>query len=253
MIARSGLCSRRRAEELIAQGRVSVDGETAHVAQQVDPSSARVQVDGVALPVAPDLVHYLVYKPVGVISTADDPQQRDTVVSMVPTDRRVYPVGRLDADSEGLLILTNDGALTALLTHPRYGVTKTYVALVAGSPSDDVLRRLRSGVQLDDGPAHALAAKVLDTHGDAGLIEIVMGEGRKREVRRMMEAVGHPVRRLVRTAIGPLRDADLAAGSWRRLTIHEVRSLYDAAGSAWHDDAAADDAEATERPEDIAP
>lgn len=205
--------------------------------QQVDPETALITVDGLPLPVAPDLVHYLAYKPVDVISTTSDTHGRRTVVDLVPATPRVYPVGRLDADSEGLLILTNDGALTELVTHPRFGVTKTYVVMVDGVPSPAVLRSLESGVELDDGPARAHSARMLDAHGGAALLELVMTEGRKREVRRMLDVTGHKVRRLVRTAIGPVRDTELSAGSWRELTIHEIRDLYSAAGSTWEDDA----------------
>ena len=213
------------------------DGRQAEVGQQVDPATVVVLVDGIPLPVAPDLVHYLLYKPVGVISTASDPQGRKAVVSLVPDEPRVFPVGRLDADSEGLLILTNDGALTDLLTHPRFGVTKTYVVMVDGRPSKAAIRRLLDGVVLDDGPARAKAVKIVDSYSGAALLELVMTEGRKREVRRLLDAVGHPVRRLVRTAIGPLRDADLAPGAWRPLSVFEIREHYDAAGGTWEDGA----------------
>lgn len=226
---------------MIATGRVLVDGDRAHVGQKVDPNRVRVVVDGVPLPVAPDLVHYLLYKPAGVISTADDPQGRPTVVSLVPDEPRVYPVGRLDADSEGLLILTNDGALTERLTHPRYGVTKSYVVLVDGRPSVAALRSLTDGVELDDGPARARSARLVDASRESALVEVVLTEGRKREVRRMFDAIGHPVHRLVRTAIGSLRDPDLAPGTWRRLDVFEVRSLYDDAGATWEDGGPADD------------
>lgn len=229
LIARAGLASRRQAEELIRQGRVTVDGEPAHLGQKVDPARARVEVDGVSLPVAPDLVYYLLNKPPGVISTADDPQDRPTVVDLVPHGERVYPVGRLDADSEGLLLLTNDGRLTDLLTHPRYQVPKTYLARVEGRPGPRVLRRLEQGIDLEDGPARAWRARLVQGSGDEALVEVVMGEGRKREVRRMFDALGHPVRRLVRTAIGPLGDPGLGPGEWRHLTLNEVRSLYEAA------------------------
>ena len=213
------------------------DGRQAEVGQQVDPATVVVLVDGIPLPVAPDLVHYLLYKPVGVISTASDPQGRKAVVSLVPDKPRVFPVGRLDADSEGLLILTNDGALTDLLTHPRFGVTKTYVVMVDGRPSKAAIRRLLDGVVLDDGPARSKAVKIVDSYSGAALLELVMTEGRKREIRRLLDAVGHPVRRLVRTAIGPLRDADLAPGAWRPLSVFEIRELYDAAGGTWEDGA----------------
>lgn len=188
-----------------------------------------VRVDGIPLPVKPDQIYVLLNKPIGVVSTADDPQGRTTVVDLVGLDDRLYPVGRLDADSEGLLVLTNDGALTALVTHPRHGVTKTYLALVGGHPSEATLKTLTVGIELDDGPAAAASARQIDRHGEESLVELVMTEGRKREVRRMFEAVGHSVKRLVRTAVGPLSDRDLKPGEWRHLTIDEVRALYGAA------------------------
>lgn len=181
------------------------------------------------LPVNPDHVYYLLYKPIGVISTTDDPQDRETVTSLVPGDRRVYPVGRLDADSEGLLLLTNDGALTERVTHPRYGVTKTYLVEAEGSVGAAAISRLTGGVELEDGPARAAGARVVGSGRSGSLVEVTMTEGRKREVRRMFDAVGHPVRRLVREAIGPIRDRTLEPGRWRELSVAEVRSLYGAA------------------------
>ena len=201
----------------------------AHVGQQVDPAVAQIAVDGIALPLAPDLAYYLVNKPQGVVSTAADPQGRRTVVEMVPEEPRVFPVGRLDVDSEGLLLVTSDGTLTHLLTHPRYGIEKTYVALVEGHPGRAALRTMTAGIELEDGTARAVRTRLLDRRGAESLLEIVMAEGRKREVRRMCAAVGHPVHRLVRTGIGPLRDPDLRPGAWRKLTIDEVRALYAAA------------------------
>lgn len=229
-IAHSGLMSRRAAEELIAQGRVTVDGRTARVGERVDPDTSRVAVDGKLIPVRPDLVTYLLHKPVGVISTADDPQGRRTVVDLVPAEPRVYPVGRLDADSEGLILLTNDGTLADLVMHPRYGIDKTYLVLVDGQPGPWV-KQLVAGVELDDGPAAARSARVVDSVGGRTMVEMVMGEGRNREIRRMAEAVGRPVVRLVRTAVGPIRDRNLAAGSWRQLEPAEVARLY-AAGES---------------------
>lgn len=211
---------------MIRDGRVTVDDRPAHLGQKVDPRTARVAVDGIPLPVRPDLVHYLLYKPVGVISTADDPQGRPAVVELVPEHPRVYPVGRLDADSEGLMILTNDGDLANHVMHPSHGVTKTYVARVAGNPGDGAMAQLRAGVELDDGSARAHAARVLSSTSTEALVEIVMGEGRNREVRRMLAAVGHDVTALVRTAIGPITDRRLTAGEWRRLSTIEVRDLY---------------------------
>lgn len=225
-MARSGLCSRRRAEELIRDGRVTVDGTVAHLGQKIDPAREKMQVDGVALPIAPDLVYYLLNKPAGVVSTAEDTHTRRTVVELVPDHPRVFPVGRLDQNSTGLILLTNDGDLAQHVTHPSNGVTKTYAVLVEGAISTAETRRLVEGVELEDGQARALAARVLDRSGDQTLLEIVMGEGRKREVRRMCDAIGVGVVTLFRTAIGPLADGDLREGQWRELTIEEIRSLY---------------------------
>jgi 23S rRNA pseudouridine2605 synthase len=177
------------------------------------------------VPVREDLETHLVYKPVGVISTADDPQGRETVVDLVTSEQRLYPVGRLDADSEGLILLSNDGELTNRVTHPRYGITKTYLAEVVASPDKAVIRRLTEGVDLDDGPARAQSARLVDSRPDRALVELVMLEGRNREVRRMFEAVGHEVVRLVRTAIGPITDPNLAAGNSRRLSAPEINRL----------------------------
>ena len=216
---------------MIKAGRVTVDGEPAHLGQKIDPNKAQVEVDKVPLPVRPGLVYALLNKPPDVVSTADDPQGRTTVVDLVPLGTRIYPVGRLDFESEGLIILTNDGALTEFVTHPRHGVTKTYLAMVNGDPPERAMRRLRDGVELDDGPAVARSARVIDRHGDRSLVEIVMAEGRKREVRRMLDEVGHPVIRLVRTAIGPISDRSIKPGEWRHLTIEEVREIYRAGDS----------------------
>ena len=146
---------------MIREGRVTVDGRPAHLGEKVDTATARVAIDGIPLPVNPELVYYLLYKPVGMVSTSSDPQGRPTVVGVVPGETRVYPVGRLDVDSEGLLLLTNDGDLTERLTHPRFGVTKTYLVDVEGSVGNKALRRLTEGVELEDGPARALSARVV--------------------------------------------------------------------------------------------
>lgn len=211
---------------MVKAGRVTVDDEPAHLGQKIDPDVAIVRVDGIPLPVRPDQVYLLLNKPPGVVSTVDDPQGRTTVVDLVNANTRVYPVGRLDAASEGLILLTNDGTLTELVTHPSHGVTKTYLALVEGIPSEASLRRLRDGVDLEDGPAAAKSARIIDRHDDRSLVELVMTEGRKREVRRMFDEVGHPVARLVRTAIGPIADRAIKPGEWRDLSIEEVRGLY---------------------------
>ena len=202
----------------------------ATIGQKVDPTSAAVFVDGARLPVRPDAVYYLLYKPRGVISTTADEFGRPNVTGMVPAEPPVYPVGRLDADSEGLLILTNDGDLTHHLTHPRFGVTKTYVVLIAARLSPADARRLESGVDLDDGPAAARSARIVDVGSRGTLLEVVMTEGRNREVRRMIAALGHDVIRLVRTGIADLTDRDLAPGAWRQLKGDEVRRLFAAGG-----------------------
>jgi 23S rRNA pseudouridine2605 synthase len=190
--------------------------------QRIDTAAARVEVDGNLIPVAPDLVYYLLNKPDGVVTTADDPQGRPTVVELVPAEPRVFPVGRLDRHTEGLLILTNDGALAQLLTHPSHGVAKEYVAEIAGgTPTPGALRALRQGVELDDGPTAPAEVGVLAE----GVLRLVIHEGRNRQVRRMCEAIGHPVQRLVRTRIGPVRDTKLAPGRWRALSVEEIRTL----------------------------
>jgi len=229
VLARAGFGSRRACEELIAAGRVTVDGEVASLGRRVDPTMARVEVDGALVPVAPGLVYYLLNKPAGVITTADDPERRPTVIGLVPHDPRVFAVGRLDRDTEGLLVLTNDGALAQLLAHPSHGVAKEYVAEVdGGTPRPGALRALRQGVELDDGMTAPAEVGVLAP----GVLRLVIHEGRNRQVRRMCEAVGHPVRRLVRTRIGPLRDPKLAPGRWRELSAGEVRSLAAAASES---------------------
>jgi len=221
VLARVGIGSRRVCEDLIAEGRVLVDGEMAVLGRRVDPETALIEVDGAPVGVRPDLVHYVLNKPAGVVTTADDPQGRPTVVGLVPNEPRVFPVGRLDVDTEGLLLLTNDGELAHRLTHPSYGVEKEYVAEVEGLPTRAVLRRLREGVELDDGPTAPARATLVDP----SVVRLTIHEGRNRQVRRMCEAVGHSVVRLVRTRIGPLADRSLAPGAWRELTGAEVRSL----------------------------
>jgi 23S rRNA pseudouridine2605 synthase len=221
VLARAGVASRRACEELIAARRVRVNGQVATLGDRVDPEHDLVELDGAPLALAAGLVHYLLNKPAGVVTTADDPQGRRTVVDLVPSEPRVFPVGRLDLDTEGLLVLTNDGELTHRLTHPSFGVDKEYLAEVEGRPSRGALRRLREGVELDDGPtAPAQVALVEPT-----VLRITIHEGRNRQVRRMCEAVGHPVRRLVRTRIGPLADRRLGPGEWRELSPDEVRAL----------------------------
>jgi 23S rRNA pseudouridine2605 synthase len=230
VLARAGIGSRRASEELIAAGRVTVDGEVAELGNRVDPERARIEVDGVPVVTRAGLVHYLLTKPVHTVSTASDPEGRPTVVDLVPAEPRVVPVGRLDWDTEGLLVLTNDGDLTQLLTHPSHGVEKEYLAEVDGVPTRATLRTLREGVELEDGVTAPGEVRLVQSRGDHAAIELVIHEGRNRQVRRMFEAVGHPVRRLVRTRIGALADRSLAPGEWRVLKPDEVRGLYAAAG-----------------------
>ncbi|MDX1468441.1 MAG: pseudouridine synthase [Acidimicrobiia bacterium] len=230
-IAHAGLMSRREAEEAIAAGRVQVNGREAVLGDRIDVASEALTLDGVPVPIAPDLVTYLLYKPPGVVSTTSDPQGRRTVIDLIDTEKRVYPVGRLDADSEGLILVTNDGELTNRVTHPRYGITKKYLAHVEGTPTRATLARLRSGVMLDDGPARAVSATLKESHQGKSLVEVVMVEGRNREVRRMMAAVGHQVQRLVRTAIGPLSAPDLTPGEYRELSSREIRRMLEAGGA----------------------
>jgi 23S rRNA pseudouridine2605 synthase len=228
VLARAGYGSRRRCEELIEQGRVRVDGVVATLGRRVDAAAARITVDGAPAPTAPGLVYYVLNKPPGVVTTADDPQGRPTVLSLVPSEPRVFPVGRLDLATEGLLILTNDGDLAQLLSHPAHGVVKEYLAHVHGDPSPQAIRRLREGVELDDGrTAPARVSRVAP-----GLLRVAIHEGRNRQVRRMCGAVGHDVVRLVRTRIGPLADSSLAPGAYRELTSGEVRRLGEAAVGA---------------------
>jgi 23S rRNA pseudouridine2605 synthase len=229
VLARAGFGSRRACEELIAAGRVRVDGAVAVLGARVDPDRVHLTVDGVPAVVATGVVHYLLNKPVGVVTTAADPQGRPTVVGLVPREPRVFPVGRLDLDSEGLLVMTNDGELANLLTHPRHGVEKEYLAEVEGVPSRGALRRLREGVDLDDGRTSPARVRVVQQLPGGAAIAIVVHEGRNRQVRRMCDAVGHPARRLVRTRIGPVSDRRLAPGAWRPLRPREVRALYAAA------------------------
>lgn len=222
-LAHSGLASRRAAERLIVEGRVVVDGEAVTDPARDVGESDRVEVDGEVVSGAEPGVVYVVNKPLGVISTARDTHGRPTVVALVPAaGLRLYPVGRLDADSSGLILLTNDGELANRLTHPRYEVPKTYTARVGGGrPGEVALRRLREGVELEDGLT--APARVRRVKPDE--IELTIHEGRNRQVRRMCEAVGHPVLALERVGFGPLRLGDLAPGAYRRLGDGEIGRL----------------------------
>ena len=218
-LARAGVASRRAADELIKAGRVTVNGEPGQLNTFVQ-SRDRVRVDG-ELVTLQRLAYVLLNKPAGVVTTARDPQGRRTVIDLVPADPRVVPVGRLDADTTGVLLLTNDGPLSHRLAHPRYGVEKVYVADVEGAPTDAALERLRDGIELDDGPTAPAGVRRLA----ANRIELTLHEGRKHQVKRMCEAVGHPVLRLHRSAYAGLTVADLKPGAWRELAPEEVEEL----------------------------
>ncbi len=228
VLAMRGWGSRRVCEDLIAEGRVTVNGDVAVLGRRVDPEVDKVEVDGVPLGVKAGLVHYLLNKPEGVVTTASDPQGRPTVVDLVPDEPRVYPVGRLDVATEGLLLLTNDGDLAHRIAHPSHGVEKEYLAEVEGTIGGGALRRLRDGIELEDG----MTAPAKVSQPEPGILRITIHEGRNRQVRRMCEAVGHPVTRLVRVRIGPIRDAQLKPGQWRELDQQELKALMEAvAGS----------------------
>ncbi len=218
-LARAGVASRRGAEELIRAGRVRVNGEVAGLATFVEPSD-RVELDG--RPLAPEpLAYVLLHKPAGVVTTASDPHGRPTVVDLVGHRQRVVPVGRLDADTTGALLLTNDGPLSHRLAHPRYEVDKVYEAEVEGQPDDDALRRLAEGIELDDGRTAPASVRRLGR----STLELTLHEGRKHQVKRMCEAVGHPVDRLHRSGYAGLTLEGVPLGAWRELTPDEVAAL----------------------------
>lgn len=228
VLARIGYGSRRVCEEIIAAGRVTVNGEVATLGCRIDESSDSVCVDGAPVGVRPDVVYYLLNKPRGVVTTAEDTHGRQTVLDLLPESPRVFPVGRLDMDTEGLLIVTNDGELAHLVTHPSKGVEKEYLAEVEcglDGVSNSAIRRLRDGVELDDG----FTSPATVSQPDIGVLRITIHEGRNRQIRRMCEAVGHPVIRLVRVRIGPIRDQRTPPGKYRHLTPHEVITLRNSA------------------------
>lgn len=229
-LARAGLGSRRACEELIAAGAVTVNGRVATLGDRVDPERDEVRVRGHRVNVNPRLRTFALHKPAGVTTTMRDPHAASDLRRYLPRGPRVVPVGRLDRDTEGLLLLTNDGELANRLMHPRYGVEKEYLAEVEGAPSARQLARLRRGVELDDGVARARSARAVARAGKLGAVRLVVTEGRKREVRRMLAAVGLPARRLIRVRVGPIRLGRLRPGEVRELTPEELLALYRAAG-----------------------
>jgi 23S rRNA pseudouridine2605 synthase len=235
VLAQAGIASRRASEVLISEGRVEVNSEVVlEQGRRVDPERDVIRVDGARIP-PPRRHRYLALnKPRGVIATMDDPEGRRTIADLLDTrqlrNERLFHVGRLDTDSEGLLIMTNDGDLAQRLAHPSYEVPKTYIAEVQGMVSEQTLKRLRRGITLEDGPVRPTSVKIVSSAGDKTLLKITLQEGRNRIVRRTMEAVGHPVRRLSRIGIGPVRLGNLKVGEYRELTREELGGLLDLTG-----------------------
>lgn len=238
VLAQAGIGSRRACEILIGDGRVEVNSEVVtEQGRRVDPERDVIRVDGARIPPPRRHLYLALNKPRGVVVTMDDPEGRRSVADLLVTggsraikNERLFHVGRLDADSEGLLILTNDGELANKLAHPSYGVPKTYLAEVTGLVSAETLRKLRRGVTLEDGPVRPASVKITSSAADRTLIKITLQEGRNRVVRRTMEAVGHPVRRLSRIGIGPVRLGNLKVGEYRELTRAELGGLLDLTG-----------------------
>jgi 23S rRNA pseudouridine2605 synthase len=231
VLAAAGVGSRRACEDLIFRRRVTVNGKVAQIGDKVDPATAEIRVDGQRVVTDTKTVYLAMNKPRGVVVSTDDEKGRTELADFLdPFEQRPFHVGRLDADSEGLLLLTNDGALAHKLMHPSFGVTKTYLAEVAGPLPRGVGRRLREGVDLDDGPARVDSFRLVDALGKTAQVEITLHEGRKHIVRRMMAEVGHPVSRLVRTAVGPIRLGDMRPGGFRHLSNAEIAALFKAVG-----------------------
>ncbi|MFC4017058.1 pseudouridine synthase [Micromonospora sp. GCM10011542] len=232
VLAAAGVGSRRACEDLIFRRRVTVNGRVAQLGDKVDPATAVIHVDGERLVADVRLVYLALNKPRGVVSTMADEKGRTALADFIGNrvEQRVYHVGRLDADSEGLLLLTNDGTLAHKMMHPSYGLTKTYLCEVAGPIPRNLGKRLMTGVELEDGPAKVDSFRVVDTLGRTAQVELSLHEGRKHIVRRLLDEVGHPVSRLVRTSIGPIRLGDLRPGRTRRLTNAEVAALFHAVG-----------------------
>ncbi|MBM7804528.1 23S rRNA pseudouridine2605 synthase [Geodermatophilus bullaregiensis] len=232
VLARAGVGSRRVCEEMIDRGRISVNGRTVAVqGMRVDPATDKIAVDGRRIELRDDRVTYAINKPPGVLTAMSDDRDRPTIGDMVgDLAPGLVHVGRLDQDTEGLLLVTNDGELAHRLAHPSYGVKKTYLAQVSGSVSREVHRRLRAGIELEDGPVKVDSFKVVDTHAGQSVVEVVLHEGRKHIVRRLLAAVGLPVSRLTRTAVGPVQLQRMRSGSIRRLTRQEVGALEELVG-----------------------
>jgi 23S rRNA pseudouridine2605 synthase len=229
VLAAAGVASRRACEVFIVEGRVTVNGEVAELGSKVDRTRDVVEIDGERVNVDPDRVYIMLNKPQGVVTTAEDPEGRPTVVDLINLPQRLFPIGRLDMDTEGLLLLSNDGDLTNALLHPSREVERWYVALVTGPVKPRMLSALREGVELEDGVARAKRVTLLEEGKGKALLEVVMTEGRKREVRRLLAEVGLPVERLARVRFGDVELGELRQGKWRFLTQAEIGALHDAA------------------------
>ena len=225
VLARVGVASRRAVEDLIKAGRVTVNGRPAELGMRVQSDRDEVTIDGVPVGLATDLTYLVLHKPTGVVTTARDTHGRPTALDLVPSDPRVFPVGRLDQDTSGLLLLTNDGEFANRIAHPRYEVSKTYVAEIRGKATRAHARKLEAGIELTDGPARAEDVRIRASGGGRALVELVVREGRNRLVRRMLDAIGLDVVSLVRTAVGPIRLGRLSAGQWRHLKRTEILEL----------------------------
>jgi 23S rRNA pseudouridine2605 synthase len=228
VLAAAGLGSRRQCEELITMGRVEIDRNVVtELGVKVDPNTQEIRVDGQALP-RPRRYYYAVHKPVGILSTNKDPSGRPRVIDLLPDNVRLFTIGRLDLHSEGLILVTNDGELANRLTHPRYGVVKTYRVQVAGRPTEEIFAKLRRGVHLAEGLARVENIYLLSHHKESSLLEMELREGQNREIRRVMARMGHKVLRLIRISVGPVRLGNLPAGAARHLTHEEVAALWKA-------------------------
>lgn len=231
VLAQAGIASRRAAEDLIFRGRVEVNGEVVtEQGRRVDPTTDVIRVDGARIPPQRQTRYLVLNKPRGVLSAMDDPHGRRTLAEFVPAGERLFHVGRLDAETEGLLLLTNDGEFSQRMMHPSFEVAKTYLAEVSGLVTPATLKQLRTGIVLDDGPIQVDRAQLVQRAGDRSLVRVELHSGRNRIVRRMFDAVGHPVRKLSRVAIGPVRLGELRSGQVRELTGEELGALLDLVG-----------------------
>jgi len=224
LLANSGIGSRRTVEEMIVAGRISVNGKVATLGDKAT-SSDLIEIDSQSVDLAVEYKTYLLNKPLGVISTASDENNRQTVVDLIDSDLRLFPIGRLDADTSGLILISNDGDLTHKLTHPKFGVEKKYVAQLEGEITEEAIDMLRNGVELEDGITHPSKVRLLGSKEGSSLIEIIIHEGRNRQIRRMTQAVGYPIITLSRTKIADLEDKSLKPGQYRELTLAEIQSL----------------------------